>query len=191
MTRRAVAAVLLLSILGLAGCKMTDASASAPVVRPSISLAPSVGPPPAAAMAGGACLLLDFDTINQDLGSSFGTAGAADKNGTYSCVVLAGAAARPNLTLSITATTLTTTDFTATVVPGGTKPVSQLGKVGYLEHIKPAGSTGPAIEVGWLSGNERLIIMRYSMASGATDAEATAAEAGMVALAKTVDVTTV
>lgn len=191
MRRRLATAILLVSIFGLAGCKITNAAASSPSPMPSISLAPSVGPPPDAAMAGGACLLLDFDTINKDLGSSFNTAGAADKNGTYTCVVLAGAATRPNLTLSITATTLTTTDFTATVVPGGTKPVSQLGKIGYLEHIKPAGSTGPAIEIGWLSGNERLIIMRYSMAGGTPDATATAAEAGMTALAKTVDVTTV
>jgi hypothetical protein len=191
MTRRLVAAGLLIAIFGLAGCKVTSAAASAPIVTPSISLAPSVGPPPPAAMAGGACLLLDFDTINKDLGSSFSTAGAADKNETYTCVVLAGPGARPNLTLSITATTLTTTDFTATVVPAGTKPVAQLGKIGYLEHIKPTASAGPAIEVGWLSGNERLIIMRYSMANGTSDADATSVEAGMTALAKTVDVTTV
>ncbi len=191
MTRRLAAAALLLAIFGLAGCKMTNAAASAPIVTPSISLAPPVPSAPGAAMAGGACLLLDFGTINSDLGSSFDTAGAADKTGTYTCVVQAGVDRRPNLTLSITATTLTTTDFTANIVPSGTKPVPQLGKIGYLEHLKPAAGAGPAIEVGWLSGNGRLIIMRYSLANSATDADATAAEAGMTALAKTVDVTTV
>jgi hypothetical protein len=191
MRRRRVAAALLLPLLALTGCKITNAAASTPSAHPSISMAPSVGPPPPAAMAGGACLLLVFDTINNDLGSTFDTAGSADKGGTYTCVVQAGSDARPNLTLSITATTLTTTDFTATVVPASTKPVTQLGKIGYIKHIAPAGTTGPAIEIGWLSGNERLIIMRYSMASSSTDADATDAEAGMIKLARTVDVTTV
>jgi hypothetical protein len=189
--RRIVAAALLLSISGLAGCKISTAAGSSPSPRPSISLAPSVGPPPEAAMAGGACLLLAYSTINTDLGTSFDTAGSADKGGTYTCVVQAGANKRPNLTMSITATSLTTTDFTANVVPPSTKPVAQLGKIGYIKHVLAAGSTGPAVEVGWLSGNERLIIMRYSMANDATDADAVAVEAAMIKLAKTVDVTTV
>jgi hypothetical protein len=190
--RRRVAAVgLLFALLGAMGaCKIGTSSAGASPA-PTISPAPSVEPPPPASMAGGACLLMDFDTINSDLGTAFGVSAAADSDGTYTCVIQATAATNPNLTISITATTLTTVDFTATIQPAGATAVTKLGKIGYIQQIKAVAPAGPAVEVGWLSGNERLIIMRYTFAANGTAAQATALATGMAKLARTVDATTV
>jgi hypothetical protein len=139
-------------------------------------------------MAGGACLLLEYKVINTDLGTQFDVAAAADKSGTYTCVVQ-GSETDPDLTLSITATSLSAADFTATLEPAGSTAVPNLGKIGYSVPIKATSPAGPAIEIGWLSGNDRLIVMRYTAQVGATVPDSVTA--GMVSLARTVDATTV
>ena len=118
--------------------------------------------PPVAAMAGGACLLLDFHVINAALGSSFNVAAAAASNDTYTCDVQASAAAYPDLTLDRDRDRPAPLDFTASVAPSGSSSVTKLGKIGYVQQVAPTTKLGPAIEVGWLSGNDRLIIMRYT-----------------------------
>jgi len=179
---------------GAAGNQSASAS---PGAHPSDS-APSSQPseaqpsgPPVAAMAGGACLLLDFHVINAALGSSFNVAAAAASSDTYTCDVQASAAAYPDLTLTVTATDLLPLDFTSSVVPSGSSSVTKLGKIGYVLQVAATTKLGPAIEVGWLSGNGRLIIMRYTFPKSATAADATSLKTKMIALARVVDGTTV
>jgi hypothetical protein len=125
---------------------------------------PASAKPEPASLAGGACLLLDYATINTALGTNFDVAASADKSDSYTCVVQSSSDSFPDLTLSITATDLSASDFQSDVAPPKSKKVSSLGKVGYeIEHAA-SGGNGPTIEVGWLSGNERLIVMMYAYA---------------------------
>jgi len=197
MTRRAGVAALGLALLAplallvlLASCT-SAAPPSAKARKPSSAPSASAPPLPAAAIAGGACLLMDFKVVNDALGSQFDVAGAADKSGTYTCVLQDDSATYPSLTLSITATTLAPADFTASITPSGSKSVSNLGKIGYVVQVKATATVGPAVEVGWLSGNDRLIIMRYTFPTDSAASAATAASNGMTTLARTVDATTV
>lgn len=187
-TRYAVASVLsvaaLLTATSCARSAGVDATAPSPAAH---TLAPPQPKP--AALAGGACLLMDFGVVNKALGSSFNVAAAADKSGTYTCVLETSKADVPNLTIAITSTDLTVAEFKSLAVPSGSASVTGLGKIGYSEQIAAAKTTGAGVEVGWLSGNGRLIVMRYTLAadgsvgSGLTDQ--------VVALARTVDLTTV
>jgi len=173
------------------GTSTTTASPPSPAVGPSGSLIPSAPPPSPAALAGGACLLLDYATVTKEIGTTFDVAAAADSSGTYTCALQRSAGALPTLTLTITATDLTPLDFTTNVNPAGSKPVSGLGKIGYSIVIDPTSSAGPAAEVGWLSGNGRLILMRYVFPKGSASATATALVPKLISLAKLVDQTTV
>jgi hypothetical protein len=187
--RRAVPAILSMAgILAAAACTSAHASSTpsqSHAPAPLVSVSPSAPPP--AALAGGACLLLDYKVINAALGTQFDVDASAQKSGTYTCVVQ-GIAPQPDLALSITATSLTSADFVAQVKPSGSTSVTKLGKVGYSAAIKATASAGPSVEVGWLSGNDRLIILRYTAATGKPAAQLTNA---LVSLARKVDATTV
>ena len=98
--------------------------------------------PPAAATAGGACLLLDFNVINAALGSTFDVAAAATSSETYTCDVQTTAATYPDLTLTVTATDLLPLDFTATVAPAGSTSVPKLGKIGYVLQVAATAKLG-------------------------------------------------
>jgi hypothetical protein len=189
-----LASILVLS--GTAAChapgtSTTTATPPAPAAGPSGSLKPSAPPPSPAALAGGACLLLDYATVAQQLGVTFDVAAAADSSGTYTCALQRSTAALPTLTLTITATDLTPLDFTTNVNPAGSKAVTGLGKIGYSIVVDPASSAGPAVEVGWLSGNDRLIVLRYVFPKASSSSAATAFVPKLVGLAKLVDQTTV
>ncbi|HEY2795959.1 MAG TPA: hypothetical protein VGJ28_26585 [Micromonosporaceae bacterium] len=188
----ALAAALLLVLAGVTGCRTLNAGSASPSPSPAHHAAPSTTPssaPAAAALSGGACLLLDYQEINSAIGTDFDVAAAATSKGTYLCEVQAGDATYPQLTLAITATTLTTDDFTSSVKPSGAKSVSSLGKIGYSVPIKATSSAGAGVEIGWLSGNDRLIVLRYVGAAGST--VPSTLSAGLVTLARKVDATTV
>lgn len=192
--RIAATAATLLGVTLLGACKAPSgapaaSSSSSAAPAPSAVASPSAPAPEPASLAGGACLLLDYGVINKTLGTNFDVAASADKSDSYTCVVQSSTASYPDLTLAITATDLTVSDFQSDVAPKGSKKVSNLGKVGYeVEHDATSGA-GPSIEVGWLSGNERLIVMTFAYAKGAT------ADADMVSklddLARSVDAATV
>lgn len=198
--RAVVIACALIAVGAASGCSVLSSSRAASSqtssphsstgsTAPSASSLPSG--PPAAAMAGGACLLLDFHVVNAALGTAFDVAASADASDTFTCDVQATAAAYPDLTLTVTATDLLPLDFTANVAPAGSLPVTKLGKIGYVLQIAATTKLGPAIEVGWLSGNDRLIIMRFTFAKSASAADATALKSKMLTLARVVDGTTV
>jgi hypothetical protein len=158
---------------------------------PPASVTPSTAPPTPAALAGGACLLLDFNIVAKQLGTAFTVSAAADTSGTFSCVLQESAGRYPRLTLSITATELSPADFTADVKPKGSTSVAELGKIAYEAQKSATKSAGPVIEIGWLSGNDRLIVFRYEFPTGTSAAVSTALAPKMVSLAKIVDQTTV
>ncbi len=203
-----VLTVTLAGTLGLAGCgvlatktgpadrppTLTGAatpSDRASTARPSAPSTTAPDVPGQAAFAGGACLLLDFNVIRSVLGTAFDVAAAADTGGTYSCVVQGTAASHPDMALSITATDLTAAEFKANAQPDGARPVTALGTIGYeIRNPAPSGA-GPVIEVGWLSGNDRLIVLRYTCATNVSAAAVAALEPKMIKMAQTVDATTV
>ena len=144
-----------------------------------------------AAVAGGACQLLDYDTIKATLGTRFDTAGAGQRGETYTCAVTAAGVEYPDLTLAVTATKADPVIFTATVVPSGSVAVTGLGRAAYRTRLDPAGKSGPRLEVGWLSGNQRLIVLRYSFPAKAPAADADALAPKLVELAKQIDQTNI
>ncbi|HEU0238325.1 MAG TPA: hypothetical protein VFR11_03465 [Micromonosporaceae bacterium] len=195
--RGAVAIAAVTAFVALTGCSLTNANSAGATSGDGPS--PAGGPPgtdsantppSAAALAGGACLLMNFDTVRTELGTAFTVSAAADSSGSFTCVLQGTSGSYPSLTLTITATDLTTSDFTAQVVPDGAKAVPELGKIAYEIQMPATKSAGPAIDVGWLSGNNRLIDFRYVCAAGTSTATAAALIPKMVSLSKIVDQTT-
>jgi hypothetical protein len=177
--RRAV--VIAAAVLALAGCGSGGASD-----RPTANDHSS--PVPVAADAGGACLLLDFDQINKALSTGFDVAAAGQSGETYTCVLRAVKAEYPTLTVAVTATHADVGVFQSNAVwPKGATFVGDLGQVAYRVNLGATSDHGPGVEVGWLSGNQRLIIVRLQVPKGSPLPDYQA----VVALAQIVDTTSV
>lgn len=183
MRRVRVAVAVFLALLVTAGCtakppKHTDA-------------VPTPGLLPAAA-SGGSCQLLDFDEITTDLGLTFDVAAASEIQDTFTCVLERQGAPLPDLTFSIAlVSSLDITTFKAKLVPSGAAVIGDLGKIGYSRTAPAAAGAGPTVEVGWLAGNGRLIILRCRLATTSTAADATALAPRLVVLAHRIDLTSV
>jgi hypothetical protein len=194
--RAAIAVVTILVLAAPAACttKLGAPAGSTPHSAPppsasSVASSASIPPSPAA-LAGGACLLMDFGTVAKQLGITFTVSAAADSSGTYTCVLQESSGTYPNLVLSITATDLSAADFKANVAPTGSTSVPELGKIAYQLQVPATKSAGPAVEIGWLSGNNRLIVFRYTFPTGTGADVATALGPKMVNLSQIVDQTT-
>jgi hypothetical protein len=143
---------------------------------------------PVAADAGGACLLLDFGQANEALKTAFDVAASGQSGETYTCVLRSVTAEYPALTMAVTATHADVSVFQSSVIwPKGAVHVGDLGLVAYRTNLGAAGDHGPGVEVGWLSGNQRLIIVRLQVAKGKALPDPTA----VVALAQIVDAASV
>src|SRR5947209_8446835 len=175
--RIAVAGTLL-----LAGTGCTGPAAGA---RPRLTAHPAATPSrqPAEA-AGGACLLLSFEQVAAAIGMGFGVSAASNSGDTYTCVLRGVDTALPDLALSVSPTLADPGVFSRAVVPKGSTNVADLGKAGYRRSLPAAGGAGPAVEVGWLSGNQRLLVLRYRTPPGTAPAAADAVLPRLVALAK-------
>ncbi len=167
-------AVLLLALAGCANGRHSAAATAAPTRWP-------------AGVAGGACQLLDFDVVAAAVGVSFDVAAAAQQGGTYTCVLQQQQSSFPDLTLAVTPTAADVSTFRGTVTPKGAATVSDLGRAGYSTTVPASGGAGPAIEVGWLAGNARLLVLRYRLAPGADPAPLAALTPKVVELARKVD----
>jgi hypothetical protein len=172
--------------LGLAmfvagGCGNAQAHPSAPVAS---APTPTRWP---AETAGGACYLLDYDVVEQAIGVAFDVAASSEANGTYTCVMQAKGASFPDLTLAVTATSADPAVFKATVQPKGASPAAGLGKIGYTAAVPAGPGAGPGVDVGWLSGDGRILLLRYRFAEGTPAAEAGALTPKLVELAARVD----
>lgn len=164
------AAVLLLST---SACTSKDL----PEPRP----APQVRP---ASLAGGACLLIEFGTLERILGEHYTIAASAKNATTNTCVVRTETAPVPEISVSVTPTQADAAVFTAVVKPKGAAAVAGLGKIGYQVTTPAKPPAGPIVEIGWLTGDARLLFLRWTLAAGA---DASAAVPKLVDLAKELD----
>jgi hypothetical protein len=168
--------------MAVAGCGDDHPRAAPKAVLPSMDRQP-------AATAGGACQLLDYDDIQTQLGVRFDIAASGNVDATYTCVLQPAATELPDLSLAVTATQVDTTTFKSSVAPKGGASVSELGKIAYSQSVPAADGAGPALEVGWLSANQRLIVLRYTAADGTAGDDVQALLPKVVDLAKLVDLT--
>ncbi|WP_319462323.1 hypothetical protein [Micromonospora sp. RTP1Z1] len=141
----------------------------------------------AAASSGGACRLLDFTVIAKHTGGRFDVAAASERGDTHTCVVRAEQAVLPELTLTVTETSIDVSAFSADVLPDGSKKVPKLGQIAYRRTLPKTAKLGPAGEVGWLATEGRLATLRWTCPPGADKAAAEKVAGRLVILAKTVD----
>jgi hypothetical protein len=171
------------TVLAASGC---SGNANAVADKAPTSAASATRPP--AAVAGGACQLLDYDVVEAELGVRFALAASA---ATFTCVLQPVGADEPDLTLAVTATLADESVFRASVVPKGATVLSTVGKIGYQIGVPTAAGVGPGLEVGWLSANQRLMLLRYHSAEGTAAADVNALQPKLVELARKIDLTTV
>ena len=164
-------------IVFVAGC---SAGATARPPTPSPTREP-------AGAAGGACLHLDYDVIESTLGAVFDVAAKGDSAGTSTCVLQRDGASLPDLTLAVTRSSADPTVFKAVVMPKGAASVAELGRQAYSVPVAATAEAGPGVEVGWLSGNARLMVMRYRFPIGTDDATAAAFTPKLVELTRKID----
>ena len=177
MLRRVSGIVMGLALL-LAGTACTGPAAGAPRVPRSAHPVPSPTREPAED-AGGACLLLSFELVAATTGVDFGASGSSNSGDTYTCVLRRVDAVLPDLALSVSPTLADTGVFTTS---------ADLGKAGYSRSLAASlTGAGPGAEVCWLSGNQRLITLRYRTPPGTPAGDATAMIPKLVALARKVD----
>ena len=179
--RRLSASLLLLL---LAGCG-AEASADTPP-----SSAPVVPEIPAAA-AGGVCQLLDYVLIERTIGVKFDVAAAQKVDKTYTCAVQSMGAPRPDLVLSVTVTQADAEVFKEELIPEGGAAVTGLGKAAYRQVRGAGGTAGPGVEVGWLTADARLVVLRFTFQAGQPKSAADALAPKLVALAKDINQTSV
>jgi hypothetical protein len=174
------------TVLAASGC---SGNANAVADKAPTSAASATRPP--AAVAGGACQLLDYDVVEAELGVRFALAASATNAATFTCVLQPVGADEPDLTLAVTATLADESVFRASVVPKGATVLSTVGKIGYQIGVPTAAGVGPGLEVGWLSANQRLMLLRYHSAEGTAAADVNALQPKLVELARKIDLTTV
>lgn len=146
----------------------------------------SYTPPPAAA-AGGACELLDFPLIEEFTGTRFEVSAASKHKKTQTCVVQTEEGGLPDLSLSVTAASVSSAAF-AEMVPSGAKTVKGLGKAAYRVSRAPDDDRGATAEVGWLTDDGRVLCLRYTFAEGEDKAAADELTGRLLDLAKKIDV---
>jgi hypothetical protein len=185
--RATFAAAVPLAVVLLGGSGCADAGSRA---RFTASSAPAPTRAPAGA-AGGACYLLEYDVVEQAVGTSFDVAAAGAAGGTFTCVLQTRSGSFPDLTLAVTAVDVDAGAFMQTVAPKGSVAVTGLGKAGYSAVMPAGGGAGPGVEIGWISGNDRLVVLRYRCRPDAPAVDVGATTAKLVALAKKIDQTSV
>ncbi|SCL50647.1 hypothetical protein GA0070606_1668 [Micromonospora citrea] len=170
------------AVLLATGC---GAEADEPVaVPPPAPIAVDV----AAASSGGACRLLDFGVIEQHAGFRFDVAAASATGDSHTCVVRAEQATLPELTLTVTDSSIDAATFTADVVPDKAAKVTGLGQKAYQRTTSAKGAAGPVAEVGWLSPGGRLATLRYAASPDTAKPDADKLADALVALAKQLDI---
>lgn len=142
-----------------------------------------------AEIAGGACELLNFGVVHDFLDVEFNVSAAGEQKETITCVLQQGDASWPDLSLAVSETSADASIFASDVKPDGAAAVKDLGKAAYQIVADPSGEHGPSAEIGWLSGNGRILMLRYTFAKGQEKAEATALAPVLVDMAKDLNAT--
>jgi hypothetical protein len=171
-SRTPLVAVLLMlalqTVVLLAGCEPGRSATAQPSQ-------PTTQPTEQRIAASGACYLLDRALISEHLALELDVVAARSRGATHSCVQRVGAQAEPELVLTVTPTTVDLPTFVQDVTPPGATAVSRLGKAGYQ---------GPGPQVGWLSGDDRLLVLTLTPPPG-EDPDRYAG--GLLELARAVD----
>ena len=171
------------ALLGLTGCDGREQQAAA--APPPVDL---VEQP--AASAGGACILWDYDFIQEKIGVKFNVAASDQVDDTSTCVVQTVARAWPDLTLSVVESTPADADlFLADLKPRKAKTVKGLGKAAYRLNSAASGDHGPVVEIGWLSEAKQLQTLRFTFAKGAKSTDVSDMNTKLLALAKAMNTT--
>ncbi len=122
----------------------------------------------------------------------FDVAASSQVDKTYTCVVEREGAPLPDLMLNVTLVeSLDIATFRSKLVPSGATVLSDLGKIGYTRKIAAAAGAGAGVEIAWLAGNQRLIMLRCRLTPDASAADADALPAKLLALAHRVDLTSI
>jgi hypothetical protein len=172
------------ALLALAGCN-AQAEAESVTVAPA---PPAVEQP--AASAGGACILWDYQFIQQQIGVKFTVAAADQVDDTSTCVVQTETGDYPDLALAVVeSTTADAKLFLDTLAPARSTPVKGLGKAGYRLVSAAADGHGPTVEIGWLSEAAQLQTLKFTFAAGAGRTAVTAMADHLLTLAKAMDTT--
>lgn len=161
-------------LLAASGC-----TSGLPTPRPAPT--PAVRP---ASLAGGACRLVDFEKVTAALGARYTIAASAKTDKTNTCVVRTEESPIPEVVLSVTPTKADPAVFKDVVKPKGATAVAGLGKMAYQQIVPEKGTTGPVVEVGWLTGDARLLFLRLTLPVGQ---DAAGAAPKLVSLAKEID----
>lgn len=180
LNKRGAAAAITAAAMTFTGCA---GPASAPP-QPSVSASPS--PQVNLAEAGDACLLLDSGRLQQRIGVMFEVAASAAKTKTHTCVTRPAAAALPELSLSVTATKTDAAVFKDVIRPDGAKSVSGLGRAAFFVISLKKGRP-PSIEVGWLAGNARMLLLKITMPDGSDQVAAKEMAKRLIAVARDID----
>lgn len=184
LTRLAVFGAVVL--FAVSGCTAEKETAAVVDPAPSVEPAPEV---PAAA-AGGACILWDYDLIDQMLGIRFEVAAADQVDDTSSCVVQRLSEPWPDLSLSVVETTTANAEiFLEERMPAKATKLKGLGRAGYRFYGKPAGEHGLSTEIGWLSEAKQLQTLRLTFPKGTPAAQVKSMDAGLLDLAKALSTT--
>jgi hypothetical protein len=168
------------AVLLTAGCAAEKTPVAMPAVEPvTIEMA--------AASSGGACRLLDYAVIAKHTGGKFDVAAAVDKGDTHTCVIRAEQALLPELTLTLSDTSIDASGFSMDVLPRGAKKISKLGKIAYRRTVPKSGKLGPAAEVGWLAAEGRLVMLRWTCPPGTATEQADKLATKLIELGKVLD----
>lgn len=173
-------------LLALTACTQARAQSSSGAAPTAASPAPATSPEVPAADAGGACELLDYESIRLALDVSFDVAAAADSGRTDSCVVRSSDDELPDLTLTLSPTKAGSEVF-LDELPDDARPVKELGKAAYRTTSEPTRESGPVAEVGWLADDKKIITLRFTMRPGSPRLAADWMTNGLVELAERID----
>jgi hypothetical protein len=184
--------VRVLAVMAAAGALLAGTACGGPAgavaARTDAASAPASRQP--AAVAGGACQLLDYDVVAAAIGANFAIAASGTNGATFTCVLQPSKGSLPDLSLAVTATEADPYVFRSSVVPKGATVIEDLGKVGYRLPVAAGAGTGPGLEIGWLSANQRLMVMRYRAAAGTAGTDLDALVPKLVDLANKIDMAT-
>ena len=72
-------------------------------------------------------------------------------------------------------------------VIAGATAVADLGRAAYRVGLPASGNAGLGVEVGWLTGNGRLIVLQFRFPAGTADTQVEALVPKLVTLARQID----
>lgn len=191
---RATTALLLLAGLagGIlpAGCGSGPPRKAEPTVQTAAIPARGTDRVPASA-AGGVCQLLDYYAVEQLIGVQFEVAASAQRDTTATCVLQKSGVGFPDLTLAVSPTAVAAAGFKAAAAPQGAADLAGVGQAAYQIVRAAAGqdpaAPGPAVEIGWLTRTNQLMVVRYRLPGDKPQSEADALVPSVVELAKFLD----